>query len=78
MPYLQKKKKKADQLQLSHYEGSTLLNKWYQIFSSILHERLQPHVENIIGKYQCAFRVGKSPIDQIQPMRQFLGGALEY
>jgi hypothetical protein len=42
-----------------------MLNMGYKIFSNILYERLQPHVQRTQGNYQSGFRVGKSTIDQI-------------
>jgi sorting nexin-29 len=35
-------------------------------------------MENIVGKYQCGFRNGKSTTDQIQSMRQILEKTSEY
>ena len=48
------------------------MNTGYTIFSNILYERLQPHMENIVGIYQCGFRRDKCTFDQIQPMRDIL------
>jgi sorting nexin-29 len=54
------------------YCGITLLNTAYKVFSNILYERLQPHVEKVIGNYQCGFRSGKSTVDQIHTLRQII------
>jgi hypothetical protein len=37
-----------------------------------------PCVENIVGNYQCGFRVGKSTIEQIQSVKQLPGKTLGY
>jgi hypothetical protein len=71
-------RKKGDQLELKNYRGIALLNTGHKIFSNILYERLQPYMENIVGKYQYGFRKGKSTIDQIQSVRQILEKTSEY
>lgn len=49
-------------------------NMGYKLFSKILHELLQPYVQQIVGNYQCGFCVGKSTIDEMQSMSKFMGG----
>jgi hypothetical protein len=44
----------------------------------MLYERLKPHVEKVIGNYQCGFRSGKSTVDQIHTLRQILEKTKEY
>jgi hypothetical protein len=44
-----------------HKNGDLLeLNTGYKIFCNVLYGGLQPYMENIVGKYQCGFRKGKS------------------
>jgi sorting nexin-29 len=43
-----------------------------------LHERLQSYIEQILGIYQCGFRVGKSASDQIHALRQILENTREH
>jgi sorting nexin-29 len=64
--------KKGDPLDCQDYCGITLLNTAYNVFSNILYERLQPHVEKVIGNYQRGFRSGKSTVDQIHTLRQII------
>lgn len=70
--------KKGDQLECSNYRGITLLNVAYKILSNVLCDRLQPYVDNIIGKYQCGFRRGKGTSDQIHSLRQILEKTMEF
>jgi Reverse transcriptase (RNA-dependent DNA polymerase). len=70
--------KKGDKLELNNYRGITLLNTGLKIVSKILYERLQPHMENVVSKYQCGFRRGKSAINQTQPIKQMLEKTSEY
>lgn len=57
---------------LINYGRIDLLNSASQDISSVLYERLQPTVKNLIGPYQCGIRPSKSTIDQILSMRQSL------
>jgi len=44
-----------------HKNGDQLeLNMGYKIFCNVLYEGLQSYMENIVGKYECGFRKGKS------------------
>jgi sorting nexin-29 len=70
--------KKSDPLDCQNYRGITLLKTAYKVFSNILYERLKPHVEKVIGMYQCAFRSGKFTVDQIHTLRQILEKTKEY
>lgn len=55
-----------------------LRNTIYKIFSNVLHSRLQPYDERIVGKYQCGFRPGKSTVDQIFTIKQILEKTREF
>jgi sorting nexin-29 len=64
--------KKGDPLDCPNYRGITLLNTAYKIFSNILYMKLLPYVEDLVGNYQCGFKLGISMIDQIHNLRQIL------
>jgi hypothetical protein len=49
----------------------------YKVLATVLHGRLKPYANQIIGKYQCGFR-GVSTIDQILTLRQILEKTLEF
>jgi sorting nexin-29 len=70
--------KKGDPLDCQKYCGITLLNTAYKVFSNILYERVKPHVEKIIGNYQCGLRSGKSTVDQTHTLRLILEKTKEY
>ncbi|XP_035211839.1 zinc finger protein 680-like [Stegodyphus dumicola] len=47
-------------------------------FSNVLYKRLLPHVEKVIGWYQCGFLGERSTIDQIHALRQIFNKTIEY
>jgi hypothetical protein len=51
--------KKGDQFTCSNYRGITLLNVVYQVFSSVLNQRLKVIAELIVGEYRAGFREKK-------------------
>ena len=61
--------KKGDPMQCKSYGAITLLTTTYKVFAKILHLRLKPYAEKILGSYQSGFRQGKSTIDQIFTLR---------
>ena len=61
-----------------NYRGISLLNVAYKILSNVIRERLKPFCNTHIGKYQCGFRPGRSAIDQIFTLRQFLEKTNEF
>jgi hypothetical protein len=64
--------KKGDVTICSNYTGISLLCVAYKIFSNILFNRLMPHVETIIGDYQCGYCRERSTFDHIFTVRQIL------
>jgi sorting nexin-29 len=70
--------KKGDVMVCSNYRGISLLCTAYKIFPNILFNRLSPCVEGINGDYQCGFRQGRSPYDQIFTMSQVLENVLNF
>jgi hypothetical protein len=45
--------KKGDKTDCSNHHGLPLLPTSYKILSNILHSRLNPYVDEIIGDHQC-------------------------
>jgi hypothetical protein len=64
--------KEGDVQNCGNSRGISLVNNAYRVLSIVLHGRLKPHVNKIIGQYQCGFKEGVSTIDQIQTLRQIL------
>jgi len=50
----------------------SLLCVAYNIFSSILLNRLMPYAETTIGDYQCGYRRERSTVDKIFTVRKIL------
>ena len=48
-----------------HIHHMPYLNFAYKILTTIVTERLKPHVLRIVGPYQCGFMPGKSTSDQL-------------
>ncbi|KAI8121895.1 Craniofacial development protein 2 [Lucilia cuprina] len=69
--------KKGDPTVCTNYRGISLLSNAYKILSGVICDRLKPYTNNLIGKYQCGFRPGKSTIDQIFTLRQLLEKTME-
>jgi hypothetical protein len=63
--------KKGDVQNCENSRGISLVNIAYRVLLVLLYGRLKPHVNKIIGQYQCGFR-GVSTVDQIQTLRQIL------
>jgi hypothetical protein len=64
--------KNGDKTDCSNYRGISLLSTSYKILSNILHSRLTPYIDEIIGDHQCGFRRNRSTTDQIFCIRQIL------
>lgn len=61
-----------EKYQFKNYRPITLLNIAYKIFSNILHERLRPKVNQIVGDYEAGFITERCTTDQIFIVRQIL------
>jgi hypothetical protein len=70
--------KKSDKTDCSNYRGISLLSTSYKILFNILHSRLSPNIDEIIGVHECEFQCKKSNIDQIFCTRQMLEKKWEY
>jgi len=70
--------KKGVKTDCSNYGGLSLLSTTCKIFSNILHSRLTPYAEEIIGDHQCGFRRNSSITDYAFCIRQILEKKLDY
>jgi hypothetical protein len=70
--------KKGDELECSNCRVITLLNATYKVLSCILYNRLTKYAEEILGNYQCGYRVNRSTTDHIFTIRQTQEKAYEY
>lgn len=70
--------KKGSKDQCSNYRGITLLGVLYKVLSNIILRKLTRYTEEILGDYQCGFRVGRGTTDQIFVLRQAMEKAYEY
>jgi hypothetical protein len=57
--------KRGDKTDCNIYSALSLLSTSYKILSNILHSRLGPYIDNIIGDHQCGFQQNRSTTDQI-------------
>ena len=64
--------KKGDPMACSNYRGILLLNIAYKILSCILYVHLSEYTERITGRYQSAFRKGKSTTNHIFTLSQIM------
>jgi hypothetical protein len=62
--------KKGDKLQCSNCSTITLLNVTCKVQSGILYNRLTKNAEEILGDFQCEYRVNNSTTDHIFTIRQ--------
>jgi hypothetical protein len=61
--------KKGDPMLPENYRGISLLHTGYKILTTLIMERLNPCVTDIIGDHQCGFSKGKLTIDHIHTIR---------
>ena len=70
--------KKGYKTDCNNYSGISLLPTTYKILSNILLSRLVPYAEDVIGDYQCGFRLNRSTTDHIFCICQILEKKWEY
>jgi sorting nexin-29 len=71
-------KNEGDKLSCQNYRGISLLCTGYNVFTTLLKNKLEIHAEQIIGAYQAGFRKGKSAIDQLFSVKLILQKFWEY
>jgi hypothetical protein len=69
--------KKGCKMTCQNYRGICLLPTVYKVLSIILHDRLSPLAEQLIGPYQAGFRKERSTTDQIFCIRQIVQKSYE-
>lgn len=57
--------KKGKPTKTENYRGISLLDTCYKMLTSLILERINTYIEEIIGNYQCRFRRGRSTTDHI-------------
>ena len=65
-------------MECSNCRAITLLNVTYKVLSGILCNRLTKYAKEILGDYQCGYRVNRSTTDHILTIRQTQEKAYEY
>ncbi|KAL4084839.1 hypothetical protein QTP88_027723 [Uroleucon formosanum] len=70
--------KKGNPTKTENYRGISLLDTCYKILTTLILERLNPYIEEIVGNYQCGFRRGKSTIDHVFALRQIMSKYYEF
>lgn len=50
----------------------------YKVYMSLILERINPYVNEIVGEYQSGFRKGKSTLDNIFTLRQIMAKFYEF
>lgn len=70
--------KKGNPTKTENYRGISLLDTCYKILTTLILERINPYVEEIVGSYQCGFRRGKSTTDHVFALRQIMSKYYEF
>ncbi|KAE9537576.1 hypothetical protein AGLY_006599 [Aphis glycines] len=70
--------KKGNPTRTENYKGISLLDTCYKILTTLILERLNPYVEEIVGNYQCGFRREISTTDQVFALRQIMSKYYEF
>jgi sorting nexin-29 len=70
--------KKGNKMQCNNYQGISLLNVTYKIFTQLVAKHLEPYAEEMLGDYECGFYRGRSATDQIFSLRMILEKSYEY
>jgi hypothetical protein len=76
--HLSRTHKKRLSMRMSKLQRHQVANTVYKDFLYTLYKRLQSYAVNIICKYQCGCREGKSTTDQIHALRQILKKTREH
>ncbi|KAL4091392.1 hypothetical protein QTP88_026089 [Uroleucon formosanum] len=71
-------KKGGNPTTTENYRGISLLDTCYKILTTLILERLNPYIEEIVGNYQCGFRRGKSTTDHVFALRQIMSKYYEF
>ncbi|KAE9523359.1 hypothetical protein AGLY_016307 [Aphis glycines] len=58
--------------------GISLLNTCYKNLTTLILERINPFVEEIVGNYQCGFKREKSTVDHVFALRQIMSKYYEF
>lgn len=64
--------KKGDPLDIANYRPISLLSVVYKLFTSILQDKIAPHIENTQPVEQAGFRTGFSTMDHIHTLGQII------
>ena len=64
--------KKGTKSKCENYRGITLLSTAYKLFTNIIKNRLNGHVEEEMVEEQCGFRKGHSCTDAIFTLQQII------
>ena len=70
--------KKNDKTICTNYRGISLLNVGYKILAKVINAKLKPYAEKAIGEYQCGFRSGRAPTDQMFALRLIMEKCYEF
>jgi hypothetical protein len=70
--------KTGDKTDCNNYRGISLLSTSYKILSNMLHSRLSPFTDEIIGDHQCGFPHTRSTTVQIFCIHQILEKKWQY
>ena len=68
--------KKGDLGLAKNYQVITLMYIAAKIYNALLHNRIEPKIENIVKKNQNSFQRNRSTTSQILTIRQVLEGVL--
>jgi hypothetical protein len=67
-----KRAQKGTKIKCENYRGITLLPIAYKIFSNVIKNRLNEHLEDEMVEEQCGFRKGRSCTDAMFTVQQIM------